>query len=714
MRSPDETPDAGDDRFRRTVLIALLVFIALSAAAQLFLAFVYSRGVEALTSAPAIGERTARVLARPIRLAAGAAVTKPNLEEHLRAIGYYDGCRHDAGCFATNADGSLSVWARYPELTNAIVRWDGDSVSGVANHDGAPLVEARIEPETMLMMSDRSGGRFDRASYVPVPFAALAGTSLLDAIVASEDRWFRTHHGLDLPRLAIAPLAGTGASTITMQVARLNILQDRRRTLRRKIAEIGVAIAIERVHSKDAILSAYINSVGLGAKGGRPIHGFGAAAREFFGLTDVRELTDLQAATLVALLNQPSRYLDHLVGGDDSRLRRQRNRVLRLMQKNFPERYSEAWVRSLEDQPVTLSPVAAPPDTLHKVSRHFLDHAMPGLPAIADGRIYLTLDPELQRIAAESVEQWIAEQQRRMPASAASRLQAALIATNPHTGEVLAMVGGRSYDESQLNRAVSASRQVGSILKPFDYLAAFERAMADGRSGISPDTTVVDEPTVFRFGGAPWAPANYGNDYAGTVTWRRALAESRNVAAVKVAAFAGFGRVARLWESASGQRLPSIFPSIALGSVQATPLEVATSYAAFATGGVVRPLRTITSIASHGSELPLGAGKPRRIASAASTEAVAGMMRAVFDAGTARGARAAGFTLDATGKTGTTNALRDAWFAGFSGDLLAVVWVGRDDDQSLGLTGAQAALPIWTEFMKRAVPETIQKSRRPL
>jgi len=244
-------------------------------------------------------------------------------------------------------------------------------------------------------------------------------------------------------------------------------------------------------------------------------------------------------------------------------------------------------------------------------------------------------------------------------------------------------------------------------MKPFDYLAAFERAADDGRTDVSPATEVIDEPTEFRFPGLrPWKPANYENHYAGSVTWRRALAESRNVAAVKVATWAGIPRVAALWQQATGRQVAHIFPSMTLGAIQATPADVARAYAVFATGGLVRPLRAVSDVVSPGCVETIcraEAAEPQRVARVQTTATVADMMRAVLNEGTARAARTAGLTVDAAGKTGTTDGLRDAWFAGFSGDLLVVVWVGRDDAQPLGLTGAQAALPIWTAFMLRAV-----------
>ena len=683
--------------------LALTAFVVVATAAQLAVTRLYIAGAARVQTQHSLDPPVVRILARPIRVVRGTAPSRKGLLDHLRTIGYYEGCR-TAGCYVPDeAHGALTVWARFPELPDAVLRWNGDVLASITSVNGMPFDEALIEPETLLTGVDRADGAPVRTSYDPVPISALEGTVLADAIVASEDRRFLSHHGIDFVRLALTPFTRGGASTVTMQVARLNVLKDRSRTLTRKLNEIGVAMAMDRVYPKNAVLEAYVNTVGLGARNGRPVQGFGAAAREFFSVDDIRRLTDLQAATLVALLNQPSRYLDHLSAGNEQSLRRQRNRVLGLMHRTFPERYSDGWVARLSDQPIAFESAAPAQDSLYRLSRHFLDYAAPGTASVADGRVYLTLDADRQRIAVEAVASGLADLETRVPPAVRPQLQAALIAVDPFTGEVLAMVGGRSYDGSQLNRATSARRQIGSLMKPFDYLAALERAQADGRRDLSASTTVIDQPSVFTFAGwRPWSPANYNHNYAGAVTWRRALAESRNVAAVKVAAIAGLRNVAALWESASGTRLPALAPAITLGAVEATPADVAAAYTLFPTDGIARPLHAIARIAADHAHAP-AVPTPRRVARPATTQTVSDMLRSVVDEGTGRGVRAAGFSLDAAGKTGTTNALRDAWFAGFSGHLLTVVWVGRDDGHPVGLTGAEAALPIWTSFMTRAL-----------
>jgi penicillin-binding protein 1B len=281
--------------------------------------------------------------------------------------------------------------------------------------------------------------------------------------------------------------------------------------------------------------------------------------------------------------------------------------------------------------------------------------------------------------------------------------QAALIAVDPRTGEVLAMVGGRSYNQSQYNRAVNARRQPGSVFKPFVYLAAFERAASEGRADLTPASLFNDEPTEFTFNEQVWKPTNYENAYDGAITLRRALALSRNVVAAKVAEQAGYDQVASLWKRVGAGTPPRAYPSIALGVFEATPYEIASAYTLFPNGGTIRPLRTIARLVSAGRDLEVQAGATRTVARRDTTFLITNMMRSVLNEGTGASARGNGFTLDGAGKSGTTNDLRDAWFVGFTPELLTVVWVGLDDNQPLGLSGTQAALPIWTTFMGRAL-----------
>jgi penicillin-binding protein 1B len=264
------------------------------------------------------------------------------------------------------------------------------------------------------------------------------------------------------------------------------------------------------------------------------------------------------------------------------------------------------------------------------------------------------------------------------------------------------MVGGRSYNESQYNRAFAARRQPGSVFKPFVYLAAFERAAAEGRTDLTPASMTVDEPSTISYDDQVWEPSNY-DEYDGEITFRRALAMSRNLATIHVGEAIGFDRVAALWRRVGVGTPPQAVPAITLGVFELTPLEVAQAYTLFVNDGNVRPLASIRHVQTARGNIRPKDPTLRGAARADTTFLVTNMMRGVLNEGTAVGARAAGFALDAAGKTGTTNDLRDAWFVGFTPELLAVVWVGFDDNHPLSLTGTQAALPIWTEFMKRAL-----------
>ena len=329
---------------------------------------------------------------------------------------------------------------------------------------------------------------------------------------------------------------------------------------------------------------------------------------------------------------------------------------------------------------------------------------VPGVTA-QPGRVdvFTTLDLNLQRAALDAVRNGLANIDKLLARRKRTELaQVALISVDPRTGEILAMVGGRSYNQSQYNRAIEARRQPGSVFKPFVYLAAFEQAAEDGRTNLTPASMTLDEPATFSFDDQVWEPQNY-DAYDGEITWRRALAMSRNLATIHVGEAIGFDQVAAVWRRVGVGTPPRAVPAITLGVFELTPLEVAQAYTLFLNEGQVRPLTSIQRIETAERELQPKPPVLKRAARPDTTFLVTSMMRSVINEGTAAGARASGFALDAAGKTGTTNDLRDAWFVGFTLELLTVVWVGYDSNQPVSLSGTQAALPIWTAFMKAAV-----------
>lgn len=578
--------------------------------------------------------------------------------------------------------------------------------------DDARVAEVALDAPMLSALATPSRERRRR-----VPLAAIPA-HVQQAVLAIEDRRFYIHPGVDPIRMVgalVTNLRGTrgylvGASTITQQLARNFFLteamaeeqQSGRRSIRRKLLEQFMALVLERRATKEEILELYLNEVYLGNRGSFALHGVAAAARTYFA-KDLSNLSVGEGALIAGVIQSPA---NHSPFASVARAKERRDVVLHAM-------YDAGYLHAAGLQHAIDEPLRAAARALDFEAPYFVDHVAdeldtlhPGLAAGASAlEVYTTLDINLQRAAQDAVrtglgavDETLARRKRNV------RPQAALVAIDPRSGEVLALVGGRSYNQSQFNRVTGARRQPGSVFKPFVYLAAFDQAAKDGRTDLTPASLVLDEPTTWPAAEGDWTPGNYDDEYDGMVTLRRALALSRNIAAIKVAEQVGFGTVAALWTRTGLGKTPLRgYPSIALGVFELTPLEVAQSFTTFANLGRQMPLTSVTRIVSGGKALPTRAPTGRTIADPAVSYLVTNMMRSVLNEGTGASARAAGFALDAAGKTGTTNDLRDAWFVGFTPELLTVVWVGLDDNQILGLSGGQAALPIWTAFMKRAL-----------
>ena len=578
---------------------------------------------------------------------------------------------------------------------------------------GRKLDEIALDPPMLSGLISSSREKRRRVALATIP------ARMQQAVLAIEDRRFYAHPGIDpisvvgavWTNLSANRRQPVGRSTLTQQLSRMFFLsaefnaelQSGQRSYRRKALEAFMALILETKATKDEILELYLNDVYLGNRGSFALHGVAEAARIFFG-KDVSNLSLSEAALIAGVIQNPYQH-SPFVNRDRSKERR--NLVLSAMaEADFITR--EAADRAAAD------PVTVVASAVDNEAPYFVDYLTDALQADLPGvttqtgalDVYTTLDLNLQRYAQEAVRDGLGKvdqvlarrKQKPVPA------QAALVAVDPRTGELLALVGGRFYNQSQFNRATTARRQPGSTFKPFVYLAAFERAADEGRADLTPATMVWDEPTTWTHDEQEWAPRNYENEYDGFISLRRALALSRNIATIKVAEQTGFDHVASLWKKANvGQATLQGYPSIALGVFELTPMDVATAYTAFPNGGTIKPLRAIMRVRSGDQTVVPKAVEGARIARETTTFLVTNMMRSVINEGTGASARGAGFALDAAGKSGTTNDLRDAWFVGFTPELLAVVWVGFDDNTPLGLSGTQAALPIWTEFMKRAL-----------
>jgi penicillin-binding protein 1B len=560
---------------------------------------------------------------------------------------------------------------------------------------------------TSLMSGDREKRRQVRLRQIPKP--------VIDAVLAIEDRRFYEHPGIDPIRMVgalVTNLSGersylVGGSTITQQLVRNIFLASvmanpTEKSLRRKVTEQMMAIVLERRASKDEILEFYLNEVYLGQRGSFAIHGVAEGARLFFG-KDVNNVSLAEAATMAGVIHSPHNLSPFT---SPVRARERRNVVLQ-------EMVQARFITAEAAQAASREPLTTVPRALDAEAPYFVDMVGQQLaerfPDIMRTTqridVYTTLDLNLQRVAQDAVREGLAQVDAMLSRrKRVQTAQAALIAIDPRTGEILAWVGGRSYNQSQYNRVLTARRQPGSVFKPFVYLAAFEKAAEEGRTDLTPATIVDDEQTTFWFDDQAYEPKNYEDLYEGPITLRRALAHSRNTAAVKVAEMVGYDTVAALWKRMGTSTVPKPYPSIALGAFEATPFEIATAYTVFPNLGRLRPLHAIQQINTdyHEAVKPAWpATKP--ITRPETAFLVENMMRSVINEGTAAAVRGSGFALDAAGKTGTTNDLRDAWFVGFTPELLTVVWVGFDDNTALGLSGAQAALPIWTSFMNSAL-----------
>ena len=690
-------------RYGRTVLA--LALAGACAAGLVYRAL--SRQLDARLAA-GLTPSAAMVFGAPLEILPGLGLDRTGLAGRLDELGF---ARRDqarrAGEYAVGP-GAVTLIPREGPQAGRVARVRFAAAGG--GHVAAIEVPPGRRADRLVLdaphLSTLHGG--DRRRRRTVPLAEMPD-DVVRAVLAAEDHRFFDHPGIDAVRIAgaaVTNLTGNrpylvGASTLTQQLIK-NTLLNPEQTLRRKLREQALALLLERRLTKPRILELYLNEVYLGHRGSFAIHGVAQGARALFG-KDLRNLTLGEAATMAGLIRAPQTHLPHR---HPERALTRRNGVLQAMVDLGLVTPDRAMVAARE-------PLTAVTDTADREAPYLVDFVRARMADRLDDwrgggralRIETTVDLHLQRLAEAAVRDGLDRIAERLGPGRGAPPQAALVAVDPRSGAIRAMVGGRAYAESQFNRAERARRQPGSIVKPFVYLAALERAAREPGLRFTPASIIDDRPTTFHFGGRPWRPTNYGGVYDGPVTARAALARSRNVAAVKVGELAGFGAVARLWAAASGGAAPPAYPSIVLGSFESTPLEVAAAYTVLANRGARAPLHAVSRVTAGDEVVHRADARPRPVARADSAFLVTSMLRSTLDTGTAAAARRSGFAHDAAGKTGTSNDLRDAWFAGFTPNLLAVVWVGMDDDGPLGLTGAEAALPIWTAFMRRALAE---------
>jgi penicillin-binding protein 1B len=656
-----------------------------------------------------------RIYSAPLILAAGNALRPDDLSERLLRLGYRQVERHPAtpgeynrssGTFTVHLnafeypDGPVDPQAVRLRIRSDRVRWVRDSDTG------DKLSAARLEPEQLGVLSGNVHEERIPVALDDVPRA------LLDAVIAVEDRRFLRHSGIDPRGVARALLANLrsgevvqGGSTITQQLAKNLYPGHADRTMIQKLWETLAAFGLEAFRSKDDILERYLNEIYMAQRGPFAILGIGAAARHYFG-KDARYLDLPESALLAGLIQSPGRYHPYR---HPEAARHRRNLVLKMM-------LEEGLIDGEQQRTATAAPLGVRPEPSHQPRQapYFIDYVAQDLDRlmVRDARrrqglrIVTTLDPLLQARAENALASRLQTYEstwrhlREMPGGA---LQGALVALDPRDGSLLAMVGGRDYGRSQFNRVAQARRQPGSMFKPFVYLAGFRQSQVAGDAAFTAATILDDSPLEMKVGGTQWTPENTDGQFRGPVSAREALALSLNVPTIRAAELIGLKEVVRTARRCGIDSPLQPVPSLALGTFEVTPLELASAFTSIAALGIRSAPRAIVAISGPEDQVvDIPAPERHGATSPEAAYLTLDLMRDVLRYGTGSQVQAYDLEGDFAGKTGTTDDGRDAWFVGFAPDYLALAWVGFDNNRPLKLGGSTLALPIWAELTRAA------------
>jgi penicillin-binding protein 1B len=719
-------PKNGGDKARKwrglprdpVIRAALVVFLVVAIGVCGFLSYFYikyDRIIQQRFRSP-VFSNSAKIYALPRTLHDGDKIDAKEIAGFLRRAGYSDK-------EGQSPLGSFHLVTGGIEITPGPESYHSPEPALISIHDGEiekitsqrnELSAYELEPQLVTALFD-SGQRSKRqvVKYADIPKV------MVDAVMAIEDRRFFEHSGVNFTRMFEAVWIDVmrqrheqGGSTITMQLSRGFFLTPEK-TVRRKLTEMLIAEELEQKFSKQQIFEFYSNWVNLGQRGSFAISGFAEASQAYFN-KDLKDITLPEAALLAGIIQGPSRLSPYR---HPERALERRNLVLDSMVE------THAITREQADKAKATPLKLAPPNVEASDAPYFVDMVRDTLlQKFAEHelndqsyRIYTTLDPDLQKAAAQSVEMGIKlvdEQVTKMrtkrkkvgkkietEVTPGPQAQVAMVVLDPHTGAILALVGGRDYGFSQLNHALS-KRPTGSIFKPFVYAAAMNSAIDGSTNVITPASTVTDAPSSFAYGDQIYEPRNYKEEYHGDVTLRYALAMSLNNATVKVAEEVGYDKVADLAKLA-GIASVKATPAMALGSYDATPLDMAGAYTSFSNNGTrLSPILVNSVRNAKGDVVSNFKTDQRQVLDPRIAYVMTNMMEGVINNGLGYTAvRLRGFTLPAAGKTGSSH---DGWFAGYTSNLLCIVWVGYDDYSDLRLSGAMTAAPIWTEFMKKA------------
>ncbi len=687
----------------RGFIILTLLFLVILVICLIALA-VYVMRLDSVVRTKFEGQRweiPAKVYARPLELYVGANVDAKSVKDELALLGYKsDKGYKTSGTFASTGS-TMFIHTRGFHFGTSVeseqvlkVKFGSTTIDSIQSTQTNSTGVVRLEPVLI-------GGIYPRIKEDRV-LIKLAETpqSLIDALLATEDRSFYQHYGISIRGLGRALLSNAmggprqGGSTLTQQLVK-NFYLTSERTMKRKATEAVMALLLEAHYSKDEILETYLNEINLGQNGNHSINGFGLAAQFYFA-QPIQELKISQIALLVGLVKGPSEY--NPWRNPKSSLKR-RNVVLDKMLAQGKITQADYQTALAEPLGIVKKPTAGQslyPDFLDLVRRRLrLEYQESDL--TSDGlQIFTTLNPRVQNAANSAFDQTISRIIKSNPKRLAG-LQGAVLVSNPQNGEILAVVGGDGLFTGY-NRALDARRQVGSLFKPAVYLTA----LASGRYNLN--SLIDDGPVNITGAGLTnWQPKNYDRIDHGVVTLTEALAQSYNQATVNLGMQLGIPQVMSTLKNLGVDSPLTGYPSILLGAANLSPLDVLNMYQTIASGGFQHPPRAIISvIKSNGQPIQRFGLSMQQGTDPAATYLVNHAMQQVVKSGTAASANSKlPATLNLAGKTGTTNDLRDSWFAGYSGNYTAVVWVGQDDNRPTGLSGANGALPIWTDLMKR-------------
>jgi penicillin-binding protein 1B len=702
---------------RILIMVGTLFVIVVLAAFTYFYAR-YSKVIdEKLRAGPFANN--AKIFAAPESVGVGDPLSPNDIAAQLRRSGYSESRGNSIGYFQPGPT-EISIFPgpdSYFDQEAGVIKFAGGRISQIVSlQDNTSRSQYQLEPQLITNLSGPSREKRRMVKFADIP------TLLVQAVTSAEDKHFFQHSGFDPVRVVKAAYVdlkkgrrAEGASTLSMQLAKNFFLeQDKRWTT--KAAEVIITLQLEQKLGKKEIFEDYANQVYLGSRGSFRIHGFGEAAEVFLG-KDLGQIDIPEAAQLAGTIQNPALYdpFNH-----PDRARDRRNIVLSLMRANgFISDRDYAVALEL---PLTVAKSAAQsveaPYFVDLVNSTLQDKFQDTDFQSNAFRVYTTLDLRLQRVAADAIASGmkkvddIVKRQKRFKGQTPPEPQVALVAIDPHTGQVKAVAGGRNYGRSQLNHVLS-QRQPGSIFKPFVYAAAMDTAVEGGQHVLTPSSEVMDEPTTFWFNGNSYSPKNFeGESKNAPVSLRYALAHSLNIPTVRVAELVGYDAVVEMANRAGMNYKIQPTPSVALGAYEITPIEAAGAYTMFSNGGrYVKPDFLSLVRDQTGKELYRHKQEDKQVLDPRVAYMMTNLMQEVMRSGTAAGARAAaGFNVPAAGKTGTS---RDGWFAGYTSELLCVVWVGFDDNRDLEIQGAFSAAPIWMQFMKDALKYREYRDTKP-